>query len=544
MHCRACGYEWSGEETTCPACGAAVNEGIVGTGEEIYRLGVLAEKGAKKNTAARHYAAAADLGVPLAAWGVCRCLDRGEDPELYEFWLLTAAERDPIAAKAYADYLKRMGDGMGTLRYLHHAASLGSDEARRRLAFYYLRHRNRPVARYYLSRAHGHPFAFLLKLFVGRGPAYAPEMPVAPDNTVEMYKLGAYAAAHGLPHIAFFYYERAADAAYLPAVERVAEMYMRGQGVTRDVRHVAKYLGILGAAGRTDAYLRLADYYETGVLDGAPNAVAATETYRLAAEAGDVDGMVALGDRCADGIGTARDLCAALRLYDRAAAGGSNEGRERADALRRRAEADHRAGLEARESDPAAAYAAFTRAAETGHAEALCAVGDARIAGVGCTEDHAGAVDAYLRAAEAGSHRALYRLGCLYLYNYAVRFDARLARACLEGAKRGGITAADAKLTELENRRKKHLASKLYAVSCVVYHRGDHAAAVRFRYEAAKLGHARATYLLGCMYDCGDALPKDAARAGVLYARAKLLGFDGKESGFYGKYLRGLRGGK
>ena len=42
------------------------------------------------------------------------------------------------------------------------------------------------------------------------------------------------------------------------------------------------------------------------------------------------------------------------------------------------------------------------------------------------------------------------------------------------------------------------------------------------------------------MYDCGDALPKDAARANVLYARAKLLGFDGKETGFYGKYLRGL----
>ena len=69
---------------------------------------------------------------------------------------------------------------------------------------------------------------------------------------------------------------------------------------------------------------------------------------------------------------------------------------------------------------------------------------------------------------------------------------------------------------------------------------GDHASAAKFRYAAAKLGHAKATYLLGCMYDCGDALPKDAARANVLYARAKLLGFDGKETGFYGKYLRGL----
>ena len=71
-------------------------------------------------------------------------------------------------------------------------------------------------------------------------------------------------------------------------------------------------------------------------------------------------------------------------------------------------------------------------------------------------------------------------------------------------------------------------------------HGGDREPPSYLSHGAAKLGHAKATYLLGCMYDCGDALPKDAARANVLYARAKLLGFDGKETGFYGKYLRGL----
>ena len=201
---------------------------------------------------------------------------------------------------------------------------------------------------------------------------------------------------------------------------------------------------------------------------------------------------------------------------------------------------EYAAGVKVSETNPADAYRHFRNAAATGHAEALCAVGDALIAGSGCDKDNHAAVDAYLRAAERGSARALYRMGCLYLYNYGVRYDEKLARACLTGAKRGGIAAADAKLTELENRKKRHAAQKLYAASCVIYHRGDHASAAKFRYAAAKLGHAKATYLLGCMYDCGDALPKDAARANVLYARAKLLGFDGKETGFYGKYLRGL----
>lgn len=540
MKCHACGFEWNEHTEVCPACGAPAREEASGTGEDIYRRGVLAEKAGKKNTAARHYAAAADLGVPLAAWGVCRCLDRAENPDLYEFWLLTASERDPIAAMAYATYLRREGDGVGAFRLLHRAAALGSDEARLRLAWYYLRHKNRPAARYYLNRTRGKLTAACLRLVLGRKPEYAPETPVAPDDTVEMYQIGVYAERLGLPHIAFSYYEKAADASYLKAVERVADMYMRGLGVTRDVRNVVKYLNILGAAGKTEAYLTLADHYETGVLDGTPNAVAATETYRLAAERGDIRGMVFLADRLTDGIGTDRDPEEALRLYDRAASAGSEEARAHAAALRRHAAEEYAAGIAAGDGAPEEAYRHFITAAELGHAEALCAVGDACIAGNGCKKDNRAAIDAYLRAAERGSAHALYRMGCLYLLNYGVRYDEKLARACLSGAQRGGIAKASDKLTELDNRKKRHAANKLYAVSCVVYHRGDHASAARYRYAAAKLGHAKATYLLGCMYDCGDGLPKDAARAGVLYARAKLLGFDGKETGFLGKYLRGL----
>ena len=544
MKCQSCGFEWSEETEVCPACGAATRAETSATGEDIYHRGVLAEKAGKKNTAARHYAAAADLGVPLAAWGVCRCLDRAENPDLYEFWLMTASERDPIAAMAYATYLRREGDGIGAFRYLHRAAALGSDEARAKLARYYLRHKNRPAARYYLTRTHGKLSAAILRLLVGRKPEYAPETPVSPDDTVEMYQLGVFAERQGLPHIAFSYYEKAADASYLKAVERVAEMYMRGLGVARDVRNVVKYLHILGDAGKTEAYLTLADYYETGVLDGTPNAAAATDAYRLAADRGDARGMVLLADRLADGIGADRAPEEALRLYDRAAAAGDETAKKRAAAMRRHAAEEYAAGVKTTETAPEEAFRHFTAAAAMGHAEALCAVGDARIAARGCKKDNRAAVDAYLRAAELGSARALYRMGCLYLMNYGVRFDEKLARACLGGALRGGIAAAEAKLTELDNRKKRHTAKKLYAVSCVVYHRGDHAAAAKFRYAAAKLGHAKSTYLLGCMYDCGDALPKDAARANVLYARAKLLGFDGKETGFYGKYLRGLHGTK
>ena len=539
MKCQECGYEWNGEGEKCPACGAKASG--AGLGEENYRRGVAAEREGKKRTAARFYAVAADLGTPLAAWGVCRCLNRQENPDLYEFWLMTAARRDPIAADAYTAYLKRAGDDLGAHRMRHRAAELGSEGARLRLALYYWRRKNRPAARYYLNRIHGNPFASLLTLFLGRKPEYAPPMPEAPDDTVEMYTIGAYAEQLGLPHIAFSYYETAADASYLPAMERAADMCMRGQGVAQDPERVTTYLTKLGAAGNTDAYLRLADYYEAGVLDGTPNPAAAAELYRRAAEAGNARGMILFGDCLADGSGVDKNPEEALGWYDRSAKAGAAEGQTRADKLRTEAEADFRTASETLSEDPKGAVELFRRAAATGHPEALAALGDCLLMGRGCKKQNKEALDAYLAAAERGSARALYRLGCLYAMNYGVRYDYRLAKSCLSAAARGGIAEAEGKLNKLEAGRRKRLARKLYAASCTVYFRGKHAEAAKLRYAAAKLGNPKAIYLLGCMYDCGDGVPQDAARAATLYARALLLGFDGKANGFLGKYLRGLR---
>ena len=539
MKCQECGYEWNGEGEKCPACGTKASG--AGLGEENYRRGVAAEREGKKRTAARFYAAAADLGTPLAAWGVCRCLDRQENPDLYEFWLMTAARRDPIAADAYTAYLKRTGDDLGAHRMRHRAAELGSEGARFRLALYYWRRKNRPAARYYLNRVRGNPFASLLSLFLGRKPEYAPPTPEAPDDTVEMYTVGTYAEQLGLPHIAFSYYESAADASYLPAMERAADLCMRGQGVVQDPERVSTYLTKLGEAGRTDAYLRLGDYYEAGVLGGAPNPAAAAELYRRAAEAGNARGMTLFGDCLADGSGVDKNPEKALGWYDRAAKAGSEEGAARAAKLREGAEEEYRAAEAALSEDPAAAVEGFRRAAATGHPGALAALGDCLLAGRGCQQQNKAAVDAYLAAAERGDAHALYRLGCLYAMNYGVRYDYRLAKSCLSAAQRGGIVEAEGRLNKLEAGRRKKLARKLYAASCAVYFRGESAEAAKLRYAAAKLGDPKAVYLLGCMYDCGDGVPRDAARASTLYARALLLGFDGKANGFFGKYLRGLR---
>jgi hypothetical protein len=514
-------------------------------GEDLYARGVTAERQTKYKTAVRCYATAADLGVPCAAYAVCRCMEksgaRQGNPELYEFWLATASRTDPIAAGAYSAYLRRVGDERGALRYLRQAADRGHEDSARKLAVYYLRHGDRPAARYYIRRSSGFRAA-CLRLILGREKAvYEPQTPELPDETVELYKAGTYALELELPHIAYSYFEEAAQASYLPAVEKAAEMCMRGHGTERNEEKVQKYLLELGEAGQTEAFIRLGDYFINGIFGSEPNPVAAWKLYQRAAEAGNAEGMVLLGDCLYDGNGVNRDAHAALAWYDRAAKAGSQTGAQRAARMREEALTLYtRAEKNLEQGQCTGALELLNRAAELGHAEANSLLGDCYLGGRGVKASPKRAAEHYRLAAEDGSARAMYRLGTLYLMNMGVRFDARRAQQLLEQAHLGGYHKAEEKLEELKARQEKYLADKLYSLSCVIYHRGDSREAARFRAAAAKKGQPRATYLLGCMYDCGDGVEKDASHAYALYEKARTLGFDGKARGYMSKYLHQL----
>ncbi len=545
MKCEKCGYEWRDESLlACPSCDTPL---VNYAGEDIYRRGVAAEREGKHKTAARYYAAAADSGVPCAAYAVCRTLEaageRRENPDLYEFWLFTAAKQDPIATLAYADYLDRMGDARAAFRYLHAAADMGHTGAMVRLGRYYMRHGNRPAARHYFSRASSRSLrARVYLFFLGRRrPTYAPTPPEMPDHTVEAYTVGCYALTLDVPHIAYSCFEEAASASYPPALERAADMCMRGHGCNRDEEKVQSYLNELGEAGKTEAFVRLGDYFVSGALGGTPNTHAAYQYYLRAAKAGNATACVRVGDCLYDGDGVERDAEAALTWYDRASDVGSEEGRIRAARVRSDAEelACHAAEAlkEGREED---ALRDYREAARLGHTSAISALGDLYLRGIGVKASPREAAWHYADAASRGDTRAKYRLACLYLANHGVRYDKARARALLETALREGYEPAGVKLEEMKARARAYYANKLYSVSCTAYHRRDMAEVVRLRTAAARLGHARATFYLACMYDCGDGVSRDAHRAALLYERAAALGFDGKARGYYSKYLHRL----
>ncbi|MBQ4324637.1 MAG: sel1 repeat family protein [Clostridia bacterium] len=543
MICRECGYEWNGTGgDPCPACGC-FSDGAAA--EALYTRGIQAEKQKKYRAACDAYAKAADLGVPLAAYAVCRCLEksgaRQAAPDLYEFWLSHAARSDGLAAAAYAAYLRRMGDEQGALLQLRRAADMGHDASALRVARYYFLHGNRPAARYYLARLPLWRGLLMRLAFLGKQGEMPPSAMETPDNSVELYAVGKYAQEKGLPHIAYTYFESAAEMSYLPAVEMAATLCMRGEGTERDEDKVVRYLTELGESGNTAAYIRLGDYYMNGLLYGAPDPRAARQAYLLAAERKDPAAIVLLADCLLDGIGGERLPREALALYDEAARLGSCEGAGRAERMRK--EADAAFGVArtlAAEGKHTEAVSALTPALEIGHTGALCLLGDLTLSGRGMKPSPRDAAALYERAAEAGDARAAYRLGVLTGKNHGVRYDAARARDYLGRAKAAGIEGADAALEELDAREKKRLARKVYARSCVAYHRGDRKEAARLRLLAARMGNARATFLLGCMYDCGDGVPQDATRAKALYGQAHIRGFDGKRNGFMSKYLRNL----
>lgn len=543
MICKSCGYEWKGAEgAPCPACGT-YSDGAAG--EELYQSGLSLEKQKKYRAAAEAYAKAADLGVPLAAYAVCRTLDksgaRASSPDTYEFWLSHAARTDGLAAAAYARYLSRRGDEQGALAQLRRAADMGHDSSAIKVARHFFMHGNRAAARYYLSRLPLWRGMGMRLVFLGKREAVPPAPMETPDNSVELYTAGKYAQEKGLPHIAYTYFESAAEMSYLPAVEMAATLCMRGEGTERDEDKVVRYLTELGESGNTAAYIRLGDYYMNGLLGGAPDPRAARQTYLLAAERRDPAAIVLLGDCLIDGIGGERLPREALALYDKAARLGSTEGAARAEKIRREAEsAFGRARTLAAEGKYAPAIAAMEFALEIEHRGALCLMGDLTLSGRGVTASPRAAAALYQRAAELGEVRATYRLGVLYSKNHGVRYDAGKAREYLTQAKTAGVEGAEQALEELEAREKKRLARKVYARSCVAYRRGDRQEAARLRTLAARLGNPRATFLLGCMYDCGDGVPQDATRAKAFYSQAHIRGFDGKQNGFMSKYLRTL----
>jgi len=145
-------------------------------------------------------------------------------------------------------------------------------------------------------------------------------------KAVALYERKQYAEA--LP-----YFERAAAAGNIDAMNDLGVMYEKGQGVNRDDERAVSWYR-KAADTESQAMVNLAGMY-IGGRGGLPkDATKAVALLRKAADAGNANGMMLLGAMYEDGAGgLPKDAAAALDWYKKAADLGNSYGQEQVKRL-------------------------------------------------------------------------------------------------------------------------------------------------------------------------------------------------------------------
>ncbi|MFZ5896275.1 MAG: tetratricopeptide repeat protein [Myxococcota bacterium] len=347
--------------------------------------------------------------------------------------------------------------------------------------------------------------------------------------------------------IAAQHFERAAQLGLPAAERRLGKAYLEGRGVKKDPTEGLRWLARANDHGDDAAALELSRVYQQGK-HVPQNQALSLELCTRAAQHGLADAQSELGLRYSEGTGVARDLVAARRWFEKAAAQdngpalyllalsydgeGPDEDPKRALELYQRA-AEH--GISAAESnigvlyagtklgqDLAAALKWYRRAAEHGNATAQHNLGWMYVNGEGTEKNPAQAFAWFSRAAESGSPRGMTDVGYCYENGIGVGKDLARAREWYERSAQQGDVMAQIDLGSL-------------------YERGlgvpkDLHAAIEWYRKAASKGDARGAQELGRAlrfwsgpdYDAAEGckqllIAAKAGRAGAQYGFAKCL---------------------
>ncbi len=592
MKCKKCGYEWQtyGEHPLCPCCG---NDASMSASEQHAlweearnaerikdaRLRAscllrLAEQGdrqaqfayaecrrqgigvqASLEDAVHWYKAAARKLFPAAAYQLSVCLQSEQfanNLSQVVFWLRVAAEFGVVEALYDLAHRYEAGDGIDqshqhALYYLVRAANAGHQAACFELAKMYATgdgvRAYAPYARYYADKMTKPTIAqklYLRKLAKVEAEE-APGVSLSSPEEERLY-LGRKAEASGEQAIAANIYFLAAQAGNKRANYLLGCCYAAGNGVPQSDEEARRRFRLAAAHGDTDALYKLGHYAKNG-LGGPADPAEALRCYTAAHEGGHTEATFELAEAYSKGTLSPVDLPRALALYDIAAKAGHEEAKKMAEDIRSAIAEVYNKGLTAkRAEDMEKAFHFFSVAARMGHPAANRLLGEMLQAGIACKQDLKRAAKCYRIAAEQNDIGAIYRLGVCYLYGLGLPYDYQIARQLLSITAKKNYGKSSELIAEMDERRRKKHAQKLYSYSTVFYRRGDVTDAIRLRTAAAKEGHAKAMYLLGCHFEFGDGgLPMDRVKANAWYARAAAAGYSGEGRDLKGAFLRERR---
>ncbi|NIX78155.1 SEL1-like repeat protein [Microvirga terricola] len=172
---------------------------------------------------------------------------------------------------------------------------------------------------------------------VGELPAQLPASLISAASSGDataIYEIAARAMeGRGIPQdmaLAARLYERAAQAGFVPAQERLAMLHDKGLGVARDARLAATWYERAALGGNARAMHNLATLLASGA-NGKPDYAAALRWYSEAAEAGIRDSQFNMGILLARGLGIRPDLAKAYKWFALAAALGDTDAAKKRD---------------------------------------------------------------------------------------------------------------------------------------------------------------------------------------------------------------------
>lgn len=230
----------------------------------------------------------------------------------------------------------------------------------------------------------------------------------------------------------------------------------------------------------------------------------AMEYFRLAADAGSVDGLRFIGNLYANGEGVELDPGRAMEYYDQAAAQGDPK-------------AFFNIGVMYQYDTPdiGKAIEYYLKSGEMGYADGWTTLASIYQYGDGVEPDIGKAVEYWQKAADLDDASACYTLGTMYYSGAGVEQD--YARAAEYWQKAADLGEAQAYI---------HLGMMYYTGEGVGQ---DYERAVTYLTQAAEQEDLTAMFMLGECCRLGQGLEKDPAKAAEWYRKAIEAGYDPEE---------------
>ncbi len=578
MKCKKCGrnFKLSEHGVECPFCFSVYTF----TSDELDKLyfgALTAEKKKRFSEAASKFRITADEGSPLGAYHYGECLEWGRGVKASVSGALenyARAAQKGVSDASYAYYrcvtdrkIQESDIRREAIYRLRVAAVLGNSDAMVELAslyetgalpsqsfetalFWYKKaeksgdaratsalaeiyffgkgvEKNDSYAKYYLQRAmrEGKKNKKLASV-LSRVKAEEPVNIECLDYGTLIFELAVEAEEKSELELAFNLFLMSAELKNAKAQYRVGLYYAQGMGVERNEETAVEWYQRAAESKNADAIIALGNAYREGkgVLKDDNKCL---QYYTQAADLGDARAIYILADCYFNGDIAERDVPRAVRLYQKSALQAYPAAVIKINKIFDKFAQTFNEALEAQNAgDYEKALSLYESAADMGHRGSACNLGYCYQMGIGCKRDMKRAVYYYKSAAEDGSAAAKYNLGICYKQGGGVNVDFKRAKELLSESRDGGFEKqAEAVLLQMKKRKSDKFAQRLYSSSCAAYRRGDVEEAIRLRVAAARLGHGKAEFLLGCHFEFEDGLPKDIGRAREWYARAKSHGF-------------------